>query len=631
MRSFCDAIGDVLEVLVHRADVLVDLHRLVELALAFEVERQAVENVLHGIVHRALAEFLERHVQHALALEGEAEHLVGFRRLAFQHFRALLGDQVALRDHHRVAGHQHDRRIRHLQPVAVGGEQVNAAADGERQQHDGDDRAVTGLHVRDGERNKEREHDQQRQLGLARPFRTNQVLAVDDVLNHIGVDRHARELRADGRGVEVAAAGGDHADEDDFAVEHLGRDLLVAHVGKLDPGQVVQLGVIHQHAPLRIHRNVGAAQHQFLAGRVAVIIRREVVIRAQALQRERRKQLAIEVHHQRHCTLHAVGRGGQVRLPDGRRHLGEALVGRREIQCLRHRTIRLYVGNEILRHLFRYGLVQFADRLPEDEIHGQHGVLRQRERIIEAGVVVEALLRRVQDSDKFLGCAGLGRRGRPRRRPRQILSREFLARLDHHSSTSARPANLGRVLVLDFSDFHQAGVQLGVGEKDVEADDLRLRIGKLVHHLGHVGARPRPASNLPDAVVVNPDQDHVVGGLGAGPEPGTDVVQLALQALGPLHPENQQHHQADHRTQRNIRPVKLWLGHSFALRSQFLFIEARRPGAGPPAHTCINVGPVQLLGTIQTPEVRGGEFADCTYGFRGNARILWRFHRILLE
>src|SRR5207248_8281333 len=69
--------SDVAEVLIDAHDVLEDGDRFVELPLAFKVEREVVQRVFHTLVNRALAEFLECHVEHALALEREAEHIVG--------------------------------------------------------------------------------------------------------------------------------------------------------------------------------------------------------------------------------------------------------------------------------------------------------------------------------------------------------------------------------------------------------------------------------------------------------------------------------------------------------------------------------------------------------------------------
>ena len=49
---------------------------------------EIVEELLHGVVERAAAEFLESEVEHALSLEGEAEHLVGLDAFGFHHLLA---------------------------------------------------------------------------------------------------------------------------------------------------------------------------------------------------------------------------------------------------------------------------------------------------------------------------------------------------------------------------------------------------------------------------------------------------------------------------------------------------------------------------------------------------------------
>ena len=102
--------------------MFVDRRRLPELPFAFEVQRQIVEEFLHGTVHRAAAELLERHVEHALALEGEPKHLVGLDAFRLDELFALLGEEEPSERDGGVVQSEERHGIEHLQPPALGHE-----------------------------------------------------------------------------------------------------------------------------------------------------------------------------------------------------------------------------------------------------------------------------------------------------------------------------------------------------------------------------------------------------------------------------------------------------------------------------------------------------------------------------
>ena len=90
--------------------VLKHVFRLVELALALEVQREVIQVVHQAVVHRHLAELVPRHVELALALKREPEHAVGLGRVGVGLDLARLGEDEALGDEQNVADHQQHQR-----------------------------------------------------------------------------------------------------------------------------------------------------------------------------------------------------------------------------------------------------------------------------------------------------------------------------------------------------------------------------------------------------------------------------------------------------------------------------------------------------------------------------------------
>jgi hypothetical protein len=100
-----DAGLDVAELRIVVEDVAERRLGLVELALALEIQRQVVDVLHHLVILRAQAEFVESHVELALALEGQAKHAVGLGGFRVGFFLAALGDEEAL-DRQQQMAHQ---------------------------------------------------------------------------------------------------------------------------------------------------------------------------------------------------------------------------------------------------------------------------------------------------------------------------------------------------------------------------------------------------------------------------------------------------------------------------------------------------------------------------------------------
>ncbi len=184
-------------------------------------------------------------------MERQAEHTVGFRRLAFEYILPLFGDEVPLRDHHGVSRDQHQARIQHLEPIAILRECVDAAANRNRQQHHGDDGALACAEVRDCQRNEQREQQHQSKFKFLRPFRTDQIRARQDVVDDVGVNLYTGEKVSYRRDIKVTTAGRHHADENDLVPEDIHRDFLVTNVREEEARNRFPVQVVDEETSLR--------------------------------------------------------------------------------------------------------------------------------------------------------------------------------------------------------------------------------------------------------------------------------------------------------------------------------------------------------------------------------------------
>src|SRR3546814_17452869 len=90
--------------LVETGDVLIRGLGFVELALALEIKRKVVDQIEQAVVDWLhAAEFLERHVELSLTLEGEAEHAVRLCAFDFAGLLEVFRDVEFLDGHERMA------------------------------------------------------------------------------------------------------------------------------------------------------------------------------------------------------------------------------------------------------------------------------------------------------------------------------------------------------------------------------------------------------------------------------------------------------------------------------------------------------------------------------------------------
>ena len=109
----------LLQILVFRIvamHVLIHRLRLVELALALEIERQVVQVVHQWRIKRHLAKLVECHVELALSLERQTKHAIRFRRLDIRFLLAGLSHNEALGRQQQVPNQQQGGRHHQLDP-----------------------------------------------------------------------------------------------------------------------------------------------------------------------------------------------------------------------------------------------------------------------------------------------------------------------------------------------------------------------------------------------------------------------------------------------------------------------------------------------------------------------------------
>ena len=105
-------------------------------------------------------------------------------------------------------------------------------------------------------------------------------------------------------------------------------------------------------------------------------------------------------------------------------------------------------------------------------------------------------------------------------------------------------------------DVGVTGVQLRLGEEYRIGDHLRLAQRQLIGEPGMQFARPRPAAQIGNTLVVDGNHRHFVGRC-AGRHANADVVGLAFQALEQVAIGQYQYHRAGHQPEEPVAPPEL--------------------------------------------------------------------------
>ncbi len=260
----------VLEFWIVLGDVFVHCAGFVELALALEIQRQVVHQVEQAVVDLVDAlELVERHVELALALEGQAEHLVALGALGVRGLLALLGDAELLHRHEQMAEHQQQGRRGQLEPQGAAGKQHEL---GHQQGDHQAGRDQGGTHRRQpghGEGEVGGEQQEQRQLGPAGPGWARIVVLLQQARHGVRQGQHWRHRRRHRGGEAGADAARGGTDQDDLVLVLLHRDLAgVDVVERIDRERRLAVAAVVEmrvHAQLRIGADAQAAQRHAFA------------------------------------------------------------------------------------------------------------------------------------------------------------------------------------------------------------------------------------------------------------------------------------------------------------------------------------------------------------------------------
>ncbi len=104
----------------------------------------------------------------------------------------------------------------------------------------------------------------------------------------------------------------------------------------------------------------------------------------------------------------------------------------------------------------------------------------------------------------------------------------------------------------NFVDVRKTGVDLRFGEKDRVADDPGLGFGQHVGHFGVHIARPRPAPDIGDALLIDRDDGDLIAGIAAGCL-HAPIIGHALEALQNGTAASEQEQQRDDKTGEPVR------------------------------------------------------------------------------
>ena len=524
-------------------------HRLglVELALALEIEGQAVEVFHHRIIERALAELVPGQVQLALGLVGDAQHPVRLRGLGVRFFLAAFGHQETLGGQCGIADGEQRNRAHQLYPHQLAHHQPEMRADQRDADDETDHRGNAGLQPRQQQDQVQRHGEEHAELHPDAPGRRNEKVLAEDAGHGMCQGQHRGRCRRYGSHLRGTQAGRRGTDQHDLVPVLGHRHLAADHVEERIHGKrrtAVAVGV-----EKRVHPQFGIGGHTELAELQRLAPDRLDVGNAQVQaarrhhHRQRRKCLVVVAHQQRLRAHGAVDIDVGIEVPDARHRRSEFghrvqrkhARRRQGINPLRHR-------HAAVQHVGRQRLVRVALRLGQLlEHHRQHHIAGGLHAAGQFAVGIEGILRLGQHgADPGQSLAGRGRLGIG-----GDLCRQFI------------------VQVQQFLDIHQPGVALRLEEEGGVGDHLGLGPGQQVNHAGMDVPRPRPASDVGDAGIVDGDHGNAIGGRTRG-RLDTEVVGLALQALDQVAARRNQHHDGHDEPQKPVRLPETQLCHPFA-------------------------------------------------------------------
>jgi len=444
----------------------------------------------------------------------------------------LLREEVSLRYQHDVADEQEQRRIEYLHPDPLHEQEIRARHQPCNQQDQRQDRADAGPEPRNRDRQEKAEESHDAHLHRQRPGGPRDVVSVEDIVDDVRDDERRRHGRSDGRDLHRTQSRCAVGDQDDLILEHLSRDLVVHDVHKGIGGKIAV--VADEHPVIFIRRDADPREPDTLADDDVPEVQAEVL---QSQLKRKGGVDAVAVVDQQHFTADgAVPIGPEVDVAQRRRDRRKFRNRREELSRRRQRK-RILEAHRIPPEGFRQAGVVHHDGASQDEVKGKHDALGVGDGRRQHLVVVQALLRLFQCGVDVRGLLVLGKR------------------------------RVGFHLLDDVADLQEALVEIALGVKDIDADDLGVIAAQRVDHVGDVCPGPGPAPQGIDAFVVDRhDDDRRRRGLLAQAQ--TQVVELVFQRLdrSPLEEAGGQGENHQDQSDHQIRYDRfLGLGHEVLL------------------------------------------------------------------
>ena len=409
----------------------------------------------------------------------------------------------------------------------------------------------------------DRHQEINRPLDDPAPGRRDEKMPLQEGRDRMRLKLDGRHSRTHRRHEYAADPGSGRSDQHDLVAVLFQRDLAARHVVErvlLNGRPAVPVLVeIREHLHRRIRAHPEIADLQRFTRTDLDVLGSQIEASCDDHDRERRVVFIVIGDGERFGADRSVHVGDRVQMPHCGRGGAQTVYDRDFDGAGEERKIAAAAldRERVLAHEFGKGLVGLATRLAEREQQRQHHVARLGETLGELPVGVECAL------------------GFPQRRADLKQLRRYaagrLARICAHRHQPLvgleKPVDVG-----------QARIELRLGEKNRVADDFGLRVREAFDHLCMDLARPRPATDIVDAALVDRDHGNLVG-RGSRRSSDAPIVSEALEGLDQLGPAGREHHERYPQTQKPVFFPEARFGHGLSRLFLLLFNEGGAPSA----------------------------------------------------